>query len=131
VIVAPVYSWAASPPSSAGRRSWGGGASLCRSYNGSGPVARHFDPGDRLGHLARAVRTGRFVVPLVLAFFYTWLYNKTGSVLLYIPLHASSTPAQDQTLEEQFYRKARSWPPHQGLLAIAALIDIRLALILR
>jgi Type II CAAX prenyl endopeptidase Rce1-like len=36
-----------------------------------------------------------FVVPLVLAFFYTWLYNRTGSVLLRILLHASFTPAQD------------------------------------
>jgi hypothetical protein len=34
-------------------------------------------------------------VPLVLAFFYTWLYNRTGSVLLCILLHASFTPAQD------------------------------------
>jgi uncharacterized protein len=36
-----------------------------------------------------------FVVPLVLAFFYTWLYNRTGSILLCILLHASFTPAQD------------------------------------
>jgi uncharacterized protein len=36
-----------------------------------------------------------FAVPLVLAFFYTWLYNRTGSVLLCILLHASFTPAQD------------------------------------
>jgi CAAX protease family protein len=36
-----------------------------------------------------------FVVPVVLAFFYTWLYNRTGSVLLCILLHASFTPAQD------------------------------------
>jgi membrane protease YdiL (CAAX protease family) len=39
-----------------------------------------------------------FVVPLVLAFFYTWPYNKTGSVLLCILLHASFTPAQDHLL---------------------------------
>jgi uncharacterized protein len=39
-----------------------------------------------------------FVVPLVLAFFYTWLYNKTRSVLLCILLHASFTPAQDHLL---------------------------------
>ena len=39
-----------------------------------------------------------FVVPLVLAFFYTWLYNRTGSVLLCIVLHASFTPAQDHLL---------------------------------
>jgi CAAX protease family protein len=39
-----------------------------------------------------------FVVPLVLAFYYTWLYNKTGSVLLCILLHASFTSAQDHLL---------------------------------
>jgi membrane protease YdiL (CAAX protease family) len=39
-----------------------------------------------------------FAVPLVLAFFYTWLYNKTGSALLCIVLHASFTPAQDHLL---------------------------------
>lgn len=39
-----------------------------------------------------------FVVPLVLAFFYTWLYNKTGSVLLCILLHGSLTAAQDHLL---------------------------------
>ena len=39
-----------------------------------------------------------FVAPLVLAFFYTWLYNKTNSVLLCILLHASVTPAQDHLL---------------------------------
>lgn len=36
-----------------------------------------------------------FVVPMVLAFFYTYLWNRTGSVLLCILLHASFTPAQD------------------------------------
>jgi uncharacterized membrane protein len=39
-----------------------------------------------------------FVVPLVLAFFYTWLYNRTQSVLLCILLHASFTAAQDHLL---------------------------------
>jgi membrane protease YdiL (CAAX protease family) len=39
-----------------------------------------------------------FVVPLVLAFFYSWLYNRTQSVLLCILLHASFTPAQDHLL---------------------------------
>jgi hypothetical protein len=34
----------------------------------------------------------------VLAFFYTWLFNRTGSVLLCILLHASFTPAQDHLL---------------------------------
>ncbi|WP_424346838.1 CPBP family intramembrane glutamic endopeptidase [Kocuria sp. CH-021] len=39
-----------------------------------------------------------FVVPLVLAFFYTWLYNRTGSVLLCILLHGGFTAAQDTLL---------------------------------
>src|SRR5690606_8411033 len=36
-----------------------------------------------------------FAVPFVLAFLYTPLYNRTGSVLLCVLLHASFTPAQD------------------------------------
>jgi membrane protease YdiL (CAAX protease family) len=36
-----------------------------------------------------------FVVPLVLAFFYTWIYNRTGSILLCLLLHAGITPAQN------------------------------------
>jgi membrane protease YdiL (CAAX protease family) len=39
-----------------------------------------------------------FAVPLILAFFYTWLYNRTGSVLLCILLHGSFTPALDQLI---------------------------------
>nr|WP_300052563.1 type II CAAX endopeptidase family protein [uncultured Nocardioides sp.] len=39
-----------------------------------------------------------FIVPLVLAFFYTWLFNRTGSVLLCVLLHGSFTAAQDQLL---------------------------------
>jgi membrane protease YdiL (CAAX protease family) len=39
-----------------------------------------------------------FVVPLVLAFFYTWLFNRTGSVLLCVLLHGSFTAAQDGLL---------------------------------
>jgi CAAX protease family protein len=39
-----------------------------------------------------------FVVPLVLAFFYSWLYNRTQSVLLCILLHAGFTAAQDHLL---------------------------------
>jgi membrane protease YdiL (CAAX protease family) len=37
-----------------------------------------------------------FVVPMVLAFFYTLLWNRTHSVALCVLLHASFTPAQDQ-----------------------------------
>jgi membrane protease YdiL (CAAX protease family) len=33
--------------------------------------------------------------PIAFVFFYTWLYNRTGSVLLCILLHASFTPALD------------------------------------
>lgn len=36
-----------------------------------------------------------FVGPIAFVFFYTWLYNRTGSVLLCILLHASFTPAID------------------------------------
>lgn len=35
------------------------------------------------------------VLTVPLAFFYTWLFNRTGSALLCILLHASITPAQD------------------------------------
>jgi hypothetical protein len=33
--------------------------------------------------------------PLLFVFFYTWLYNRTGSVLLCVLLHGSFTPALD------------------------------------
>jgi membrane protease YdiL (CAAX protease family) len=36
-----------------------------------------------------------FVVPIVLAFFYTWLHNRTGSVLRAIVLHGGLTAGQD------------------------------------
>jgi membrane protease YdiL (CAAX protease family) len=39
-----------------------------------------------------------FLVPMVLAFFYTVLWNRTHSVALCILLHASFTPAQDQLI---------------------------------
>lgn len=39
-----------------------------------------------------------FVVPMVLVFFYTVLWNRTRSVLLCILLHASFTPAQHQLI---------------------------------
>ena len=35
------------------------------------------------------------VVTVPLAFFYTWLFNRTGSALLCLVLHASITPAQE------------------------------------
>jgi membrane protease YdiL (CAAX protease family) len=39
-----------------------------------------------------------FVIPMVLAFFYTVLWNRTHSLALCIVLHASFTPAQDQLI---------------------------------
>jgi uncharacterized protein len=57
------------------------------------------DLGSRLGRMAHsAYGPFGFVVPLVLAFFYSWLYNRTQSVLLCIVLHASFTAAQDHLL---------------------------------
>lgn len=38
------------------------------------------------------------VGPFLFVFFYTWLYNRTGSVLLCILLHASFTPALDHLI---------------------------------
>jgi membrane protease YdiL (CAAX protease family) len=39
-----------------------------------------------------------FLVPMILAFFYTFLWARTRSVLLAIVLHASFTPAQDHLI---------------------------------
>jgi membrane protease YdiL (CAAX protease family) len=50
-----------------------------------------------LWHLPVAGPAGA-IVPFVLAFFYTYLYNRTGSVLLAILLHASFTPAQEHLI---------------------------------
>ncbi len=39
-----------------------------------------------------------FIGPMMFVFFYTWLYNRTGSVLLCVLLHASFTPALDHVI---------------------------------
>ncbi|MEO8107235.1 MAG: type II CAAX endopeptidase family protein [Actinomycetes bacterium] len=39
-----------------------------------------------------------FVGPMMFVFFYTWLYNRTGSVLLCVLLHGSFTPALDHLI---------------------------------
>jgi hypothetical protein len=39
-----------------------------------------------------------FLIPMILAFFYTFLWARTRSVLLAIVLHASFTPAQDHLI---------------------------------
>ncbi len=54
-----------------------------------------------------------FVVPLVLAFFYTYLWARTRSALLCIVLHASFTPAQDHLIllaRDQAYSHALDAP---------------------
>jgi membrane protease YdiL (CAAX protease family) len=54
-----------------------------------------------------------FVVPMILAFFYTYLWAKTGSVLLCIVLHASFTPAQDHLIlmaQDRAYTSALDRP---------------------
>ncbi|MDN5761332.1 MAG: CPBP family intramembrane metalloprotease [Microlunatus sp.] len=72
-----------------------------------------------------------FVVPWILAFFYTVLWNATGSLLLCILLHASFTPAQDNLIllpQEQAYTTALD-NPDWAILAtylLAALIIVAL-----
>ncbi|MEX5294364.1 type II CAAX endopeptidase family protein [Kocuria sp. CPCC 205268] len=57
-----------------------------------------------------------FAVPLLLAFLYTPLYNRTGSVLLCVLLHASLTPAQDHLV------LLGADPVHTGLLDTVDLV---------
>ena len=57
-----------------------------------------------------------FAVPFVLAFLYTPLYNRTGSVLLCVLLHASFTPAQDHLV------LLAAEPVHTGLLDTVDLV---------
>lgn len=70
-----------------------------------------------------------FVVPLVLAFFYIWLYNRTGSVLLCILLHASFTPAQnhlillpDTVVLADGPANTIGWSPSEPMAAVIALL---------
>jgi membrane protease YdiL (CAAX protease family) len=72
-----------------------------------------------------------FVVPLVLAFFYTLLWNATRSVGLCILLHASFTPAQDLFIlmpQEQAYTPALDGPDWVilGIYVAAALLVVTL-----
>lgn len=39
-----------------------------------------------------------FIVPLVLAFFYTFLFNRTGSIVMCVLLHGTFTAAQDHLI---------------------------------
>jgi uncharacterized protein len=70
-----------------------------------------------------------FVVPLVLAFFYTLLWNATRSVGLCILLHASFTPAQDLFIlmpQEQAYTPGLDAPDWVilGTYVVAALVVV-------
>ena len=72
-----------------------------------------------------------FVVPLVLAFFYTLLWNATRSVGLCILLHASFTPAQDHFIlmpQDQAYTPSLDTPDWVilGTYVAAALVVLAL-----
>jgi membrane protease YdiL (CAAX protease family) len=72
-----------------------------------------------------------FVVPMVLAFFYTVLWNRTRSVGLCILLHASFTPAQDQLIlmpRREAYTSALDTPDWVilGTYVVAALVLVAL-----
>jgi Type II CAAX prenyl endopeptidase Rce1-like len=72
-----------------------------------------------------------FVVPLVLAFFYTLLWNATHSVGLCILLHASFTPAQDHFIllpRERAYTRSLDAPDWVilGTYLAAALVVVAL-----
>jgi membrane protease YdiL (CAAX protease family) len=63
-----------------------------------------------------------FVVPLVLAFFYGGLYNRTQSVLLCILLHASFTAAQDHLLLTTDSRIVDAVLPGTSVVAASVII---------
>ncbi|MEO6956794.1 MAG: type II CAAX endopeptidase family protein [Antricoccus sp.] len=72
-----------------------------------------------------------FVIPLVLAFFYTVLWNRTQSIGLCILLHASFTPAQEQLIlmtRDKAYTTALDAPDWTilGTYLVAVLIVIAL-----
>ncbi|AZI57314.1 CPBP family intramembrane metalloprotease [Nakamurella antarctica] len=72
-----------------------------------------------------------FVIPMVLAFFYTVLWNRTRSVGLCILLHASFTPAQDQLIlmaRDRAYTQALDAPDFVILGVYAAAVIVLIAL---
>lgn len=74
-----------------------------------------------------------FVVPTVLAFFYTYLWARTRSVLLCIVLHASFTPAQDHLIlmaRDEAYSTALDAPDFV-ILAVYVLAAVLLVLVTR
>ncbi|MEO5833372.1 MAG: type II CAAX endopeptidase family protein [Nakamurella sp.] len=71
-----------------------------------------------------------FVVPMVLAFFYTVLWNRTRSVGLCVLLHASFTPAQDQLIlmaRDTAYTPALDAPDFAILAVYLVAVGILLA----
>ena len=74
-----------------------------------------------------------FVVPMVLAFFYTYLWAKTGSVLLCIVLHASFTPAQENLilLSQDVAYTAALDRPDWVILAVYVAAALMLVLVTR
>lgn len=71
-----------------------------------------------------------FVVPMVLAFFYTYLWGRTRSVLLCILLHASFTPAQDHLIlmtRDRAYTDALDRPDWMILGVYLAAVAVLLA----
>ena len=72
-----------------------------------------------------------FIVPMILAFYYTWLYNRTGSVLLCLLLHASFTPAQDVlTLAQPADTAITGFADQTDLVILAVYIVVALGLTL-
>ena len=74
-----------------------------------------------------------FLIPMILAFFYTYLWARTRSVLLCIGLHASFTPAQDHLIlmtRDEAYSTALDTPDFV-ILAVYVLAAALLVLVTR
>jgi uncharacterized protein len=72
--------------------------------------------------------------PLLFVFFYTWLYNRTGSVLLCVLLHGSFTPALDHLVlvdDSATVDLVIVWTLLAGAAALVGLTRGRLGLDLR
>lgn len=81
------------------RRSQVGAASRSRLGAAAHSLSCDADLGSRLGHVAHpAVPSTRIRCAYGARLFYTWLFNRTQSVLLCILLHGSFTAAQEHLL---------------------------------
>jgi uncharacterized protein len=75
-----------------------------------------------------------FLGPMLFVFFYTWLYNRTGSVLLCVLLHGSFTPALDHLVladDSAVVDLVIVWTLLAGAAALVGLTRGRLGLDLR